>query len=140
MARTTKAQWAALLSGLEETGNVTRACHEAGIAKTGAYARRNRDAAFRRAWDAALERGMDGLMDDALDRARHGWTVPVYHQGKECGRIHRYSDTLTIFMLKKLWPERFGDKREAPHSGEPTVRELLEAVDGMSRAGPASSQ
>lgn len=62
----------------------------------------------------ALER----LEAEAIRRGEHGVRKPVY-QGKELvGYVQEYSDTLLIFVLKSLAPEKYRDRVE--HTG--TIR------------------
>jgi len=34
----------------------------------------------------------------------------VFHQGKVCGGIRKYSDTLLIFLLKAAYPEKYRER------------------------------
>jgi hypothetical protein len=96
---------------LAETGSVTAACRAAGISRVTAYGWRKRDPTFRNGWDAALAMGADALEDEARRRAM-GWDEPVFHDGRQVGTVRRYSDTLLIFLLKGLKPEKYRERRE----------------------------
>ncbi len=61
-------------------------------------------------------RGPWGLARVSHRRAFEGVEEPVFHQGKQCGTIRRYSDTLTIFLLKAHRPAKYRERRE--HIGE----------------------
>lgn len=96
----------AFLSNLAELGNVRDACRAAGIGRSTAYEWRQ-DITFAGAWDAALEEAADALEGEARRRAVEGVEEPIYHRGEVVGHVQRYSDTLLIFLLKGLRPERF---------------------------------
>ena len=82
------------LTLLSDYGNVTIAAKGAGISRLTAYRYRNTDSHFAEQWEAALELGIDGMEDEARRRA-----VTV-------------SDTLLIFMLKALRPEKYRERVE----------------------------
>jgi hypothetical protein len=96
---------------LAGTGCATAACRAAGISRVTAYAWCRRDPEFRAAWDIALAIGADALEDEARRRAM-GWDEPVFHDGRQIGVVRRYSDTLLIFLLKGLKPEKYRERRE----------------------------
>lgn len=82
------------LSLLSDYGNVTVAAQGAGISRLTAYRHRHADPLFAQQWEAALDLGTDGLEDEARRRAVSG------------------SDTLLIFMLKALRPEKYRERVE----------------------------
>ncbi len=105
-ARLTEAKKAIFLEVLGDTGIVTEACARSGLARRTVYFWRGKDPSFAEAWTQALERGVDALEDEALRRALGGRLEPVFYQGKECGAVRKYSDTLLMFMLKARRPEK----------------------------------
>lgn len=108
---------ATFLDCLRDGQSVTAACIDAGIARSTAYEWRDADDTFRQSWDEAVEEGTDRLEDEALRRARDGVNEPVYYKGHKVGDIRRYSDTLTIFLLKARRPEKFKERVANEHSG-----------------------
>jgi len=42
----------------------------------------------------------------------------VSYQGQECGTVRRYSDTLSIFLLKGAMPEKYEDRVEQHFKGK----------------------
>src|SRR3954469_19642841 len=84
------------LNALSETGIVRSACAAAGVSRNKAY-RWREDPNFRKQWDVNLEEAADILEQEAWNRARNG------------------SDTLLIFLLKGLRPERYNDKIRHDH-------------------------
>lgn len=108
---------AAFLDALRDGQSVTAACIDAGVSRTTAYGWRDADDAFRTAWDEAVEEGTDRLEDEALRRARDGVNEPVYYKGRKVGDTRKYSDTLTIFLLKARRPDKFKERVANEHSG-----------------------
>lgn len=95
---------------LQETGHVGRACIAAGISRNTAYTHRRDESDFARAWDVSLEDAAWSLEDEAWRRAREGVDEPIVYQGMVIGTQKRYSDTLLMFMLKGIKPDKFADK------------------------------
>lgn len=106
---------ARFLEALAETANVTLACKACNASRQSAYDRRAADPKFKEQWDVALEIGIAALEDEAHRRAFAGFDEPVFYQGKTCGHVRRYSDTLAIFLLKAHRPEKYRERFE--HTG-----------------------
>ncbi len=71
------------------------------------------DSDYCEAFDRAKHEAADRLEDEAWRRAVEGVEEPVgWYKGKQGGVVHRYSDTLLIFLMKGLMPERYGDRVE----------------------------
>jgi AcrR family transcriptional regulator len=100
------------LENLRKTGNVTKSAKSAGMSRTHIYYYRRADVDFERAWDDAIEQRIDDLEENASQRAIDGWQEEVYQNGKLVGHKTRYSDAVTIFMLKKLRAQKFRDSVE----------------------------
>lgn len=98
------------LQELAETCNVSHAARVAGVDRRTAYDHRDTDAVFAAAWDDAVEQGVDTLEMEARRRALHGTSEPVFYQGELCGTVQKYSDTLTIFLLKAHRPDKYRDQ------------------------------
>lgn len=105
------------LTLLSETCNVTKSAQAIGISRQCAYDNRDADPAFASAWDNAIEEAVDLLEQEAQRRAFKGTQRPVFHQGKECGVIQEYSDTLAIFLLKAHRPKKYRERSSIEHSG-----------------------
>lgn len=70
---------------------------------------------------ARVAAAVAALEAEALRRALEGVSEPVFHQGRECGSKVKHSDTLLMFLLKTLRPERYGPataRREAENGEE----------------------
>lgn len=114
-------QWSRFLAELSLGRAVETACDVAEIGVSTAYRRRKEDGAFATLWDEARAEGhavlLDRLEAEADRRARDGWDEPVFHDGAQCGSKRRYSDTLLIFRLKALAPQRYRDNQDVTVSG-----------------------
>lgn len=90
---------------LAETGQVTKAAESAGYT-TPAFLHRLRreDDEFAEAWDDAVQAATYALEDEAIRRGRDGVLKPVYFKGAVVDYELVYSDTLLMFVLKKLNP------------------------------------
>lgn len=98
--------WASqFLRALRKHRSVSRACEAVGKGRRTVYDFRDECPIFREAWDEALQINPDDLEASAFDRASNGWLEPVFHQGIAKGIRRRYSDRLTIFMLRCHRPE-----------------------------------
>jgi len=58
------------------------------------------------------------LESEAVRRALSGVTVPVFHQGRECGSTIKHSDQLLMFLLKTLRPDRYGPGSTASEANQ----------------------
>lgn len=153
----------AFIAALRETGVVRTACEAVGISRTSAYNVRNADAEFAAKWDEAIQDAADLLEVEALRRARHGVKKPVIYKGQLCGMwvdeggnvvaeqtpgstlvplsVTEYSDTLLIFLLKGIRPEKYRENLQPAGTdamGE-LVRDLIrgDIGRGPQTGGPA---
>lgn len=83
----------AFLAALENTGSITESAKAAGVCRDTVYDCKRKDAEFARRWEEALDRGADTLEDEARKRAFAG------------------SDTLPMFMLKGIRPQKWRESR-----------------------------
>jgi hypothetical protein len=93
------------LLNLVEHGTIKHAATASG--KHPAYASfvLNKDVRLRAAVDEIRFSWVSEIEASGFQRARDGWLEPVFHEGQVCGHKRRYSDALTIFMLK-MWDRR----------------------------------
>ncbi|TKD53134.1 hypothetical protein [Sphingomonas baiyangensis] len=102
----------AFIGYLADTGSVRTAAETAGNSPSAFYRlRRSPDgAAFAAAWDAAIQQAAHALVDAAFERAIHGSEEPVWdREGRVIGRRFRQSDAMMMFLLRKHFPDRYGD-------------------------------
>lgn len=97
------------LEVLSETGHVTKAAQAVGYANT-AYLHkiRREDKDFKEAWDLAVLAAGDKLLDEADRRAREGVIEDIYYKGQVVGHKYVYSDSLLMFLLRGIHPDKFG--------------------------------
>lgn len=118
-ARTRSRDWTVdFIAALRVNGNILRSCEAAQIGRTTFYEKRREDAAFDQAVKVALEEAGDVLEAEAWRRAVEGVDEPVFgslggYQGSgQIGTARKYSDTLLIFLLKGIKPDKFSDRRD----------------------------
>lgn len=129
-------RWAkAFLVALAEFGNVRHSCEVAGIDRKTAYNLRDADKTFATDWEQAQEEAADLLEQEARRRAERGVQRLKFHKGSpimvpaigadrlpikdDDGKFvmvpyveHEYSDTLMIFLLKGIRPEKYRERQE----------------------------
>jgi hypothetical protein len=127
---------AAFLESYRVLGNISRACRDAEINRSTYYDWTEHDEAFSAALNVAREEAIESLEAEARRRAVEGVEreTGVYHNGLLIATEveTKYSDTLLIFLLKGLKPEKYRERMDVNHSGIPSVkpvaREFYEAV------------
>lgn len=128
--KSTRKQWRrAFLAALRQTGKVCDAAAAAGVDRTLVYRIRNRNLKFAKAWDDALEEAAGMLEDEAVRRARDGVIKykftskgePVLHPvtGEPYYELD-YSDTLLMFLLKGIYPDKYRDRANVQVEGGET--------------------
>ena len=105
------------LACLKSTGNISEAARFAKVNRLTPYNWREADPAFAKAWEEALDEYADRLEKEADRRAVEGWLEPVFYEGEECGHKRKFSDTLLIFRLKALRPEKYRERVETEVKG-----------------------
>ncbi|MBN8808050.1 MAG: hypothetical protein J0I47_07410 [Sphingomonas sp.] len=136
----------AFIGHLADTGSVATAAQRVGMSAAGAYALRRAPGGetFAAAWDSAMQQAAHVLIDAAFERAINGSEEPVYNrEGQVVGRRFRQSDGLMMFMLRKHFPERYGDlHRDRPERQvappAPAVAETLVALGPVPPADPVA--
>lgn len=87
---------------LAVTGVVTDACRACGKSAQGAYALRQREPLFTRAWEAALSMARERLADDLLARSLKGSAEQIMRNGCIVGERHAYDNKLAFAILRRL--------------------------------------
>ena len=123
---------AAFLAAYAETGNISQAAEAAQVGRRSHYRWLARDKRYAEAFAEATEQAGDALEQEARRRAVDGVDEPVFYQGAQCGLVRKYSDTLLIFLLKGVRPEKFKDRHE--HTGKDggaiEIREVVVELPG----------
>lgn len=99
---------------LAEFGNITLAANGCSVSRKTIYEWRKTDPDFAADWLEAEQVAADHLEAEVRRRGVAGVNEPVFYQGKRCGEVQRYSDSLLMFLTKAKRPE-FRDRME--HSG-----------------------
>lgn len=113
----------AFLTAYVETSNISNACISAGIDRSTFYAWKV-DAEFAKAFEVAEQQAGDALEAEAARRAKEGVRRPVLYKGEivvidgEPLYEHEYSDTLLIFLLKGIKPEKYRERYDAQLTGK----------------------
>lgn len=85
---------------LAKTGNVSKSARLAGVPRRTVYDERDKNPDFAQAWEDALEEGADELEEEARKRALAD------------------SDTLLIFLLKGLKPDKYRENKRVELAGD----------------------
>lgn len=107
----------AFLAAYAECGNITKAAESTGIARQTHYDWLRDDPEYPTLFKEADEQAGDRLEQEARRRAVEGVSEPVFYQGKQCGTIQRYSDTLLMFLLKGVRPDKYRENIKQEVSG-----------------------
>jgi transposase-like protein len=108
--RTTATKKRLFLEAFAQAGTITQAAKSVGINRDCHYSWLSNDPEYGLAFDDAQEQAIERLEAEMLRRGVEGVEEPVFHGGVEVGTIRRYSDTLLIFALKGLRPERYRER------------------------------
>lgn len=117
---------ARFLERLRQTGNVTEAAGYVGLSRSRLYDLRARDPDLAREWRLALEDTTDRLEAEAIRRAMEGVEEPYFYQGKECGTVRKYSDSLMKFLLQARLPGRYAEDGDGDESGSASPAVVFE--------------
>jgi CRISPR/Cas system-associated protein Csx1 len=118
---------------LAATGNITKACESVNATRPTAYTHKSNDPDFAAAWDTAIETYITFMEQEADRRATEGLLKkkflkngdPVIDPATGQQYVEReYSDTLLMFRLKALKPEKYRDNVKVEQ--ETTVKLLLD--------------
>lgn len=115
------------LAVLRETGSVSVAAAAAVVSRATPYNWRKADEDFAAAWDEALGTYVDSLEAEADRRGVVGVERPVFYAGQKCGTVRDYSDTLLIFRLKALRPEKYRERAAIKIGGGMTLEALVDS-------------
>ena len=125
-----------------ETGNITLAAQRAVIERGTIQRWRNKSSVFDQQVREAEDHYADMLEREADRRAVDGTEEPVFYRGEKVGDIRRYSDTLLIFRLNGLRPDKYVHRTGGAGAPPFAVTIFLpengrQAVAVMASPGPA---
>lgn len=92
---------------LAESGNVSKACRQAGIDNSLPHHKRRRDPRFAAQWQEVEDVVAASLETEAIRRARDGVDEPVWYKGAEVGTVRKYSDSLLLALLRRFKPDEY---------------------------------
>lgn len=123
MSRYSEAEEAVLkanaLLKYRNTGNKREVCEAVGISRGTLNRWLEHDEEFARDWAIAREEATELYEAEARRRAVEGWDEAVFQRGVQVGDVRKYSDTLLIFTLKALKPEKYRDRVVVTAPGVP---------------------
>src|SRR5579885_2270936 len=132
MPKVTHPKKRAFLAAYEETCKIGAAAEASSIPRRTHYAWMENDEAYRAEFERVRAMIGDRLEDEAIRRAHDGIEKPVTIAGQR-ELVREYSDTLLIFMLKGVKPEKYRERFEHTGAGGrplldlATARALMEA-------------
>lgn len=120
----------AFILAFAQMGNVSKACAKAKISRQTVYRHKKEDETFAELWSEAEDIYVELLEAEADRRARGGTLKPVFYKGEKVGSVREYSDTLLMFRLKALRPDKYRENSAVQHSGEMQVVVTRRIVPG----------
>ena len=99
----------AFLAIFAATGHVGKAAGHAEIHR-GTHYEWLKDDYYRAAYKECEKLAAELLQSECFRRANEGTDRPVYQAGVLVGYVTEYSDTLAMFLLKGLMPDRYKDR------------------------------
>lgn len=109
--RRTKAAKKRFLAAFARSGVIATACDKAKVGRTSVFLWRKSDPEFDQAVVEATEEFVEVMEAEADRRGRDGVDEPILHRGEIVTHVRRYSDTLLIFRLKALKPEKYCERQ-----------------------------
>lgn len=136
-----EAHQAAFLTAYSQCGNITRAAEMVGLNRGCHNMWRRDDPTYLPRFLDAQEEACDRLEEEARRRAVDGTLKPVFQGGKEVGTIREFSDTLLIFLMKGVMPQKYRDnykieaeiKQDATHRWQPPEELLVDAAAELNK-------
>ena len=119
----------AFLAALVEAGgSITRAAEATRMSRQRHYEWLREDPEYATAFGEAEIVAAHRLEDEARRRGFEGVQEPIYQNGRQVGQITRYSDTLLIFLLNGIMPEKYRQRSSVDLKGTLGVNAKLEVV------------
>lgn len=109
-----------------------------GVTRQALYKAKLVDEEFGNEWEEAAEIGQLIQLSECekeLDfRGRVGWIEPKFYEGRVCGFVKKYSDSLLQLRLKALAPEKYKDRQQIDGSMNHNHQGLLVLERGSKTA------
>jgi len=103
---------------LSETGNISLCAKLCNISHTTLYLQKNQNPDFNKSWEESIQFSSDQLESEARRRAYKGFLEPIWYEGQKVGIKRKFSDTLLIFLLKGLKPNKFRERTQTELIGK----------------------
>ena len=116
---------ATFLATLAATCNVSAAVRSISLSESSVYRLRRKSPEFRAEWQVALREGYARLELAMLERAINGTEKPVFHLGKEVGRVREYPDRTAMTLLTAHRGSVMGETDELKPSRPEEVRQRI---------------
>lgn len=100
------------LKAYSELGVLSKAAEVAGIKLRQHYYWLQAFPEYAEEFEEAAQKALGRLEEEAIRRAVDGVEKPVFYKGQKVGTTKDYSDTLLMFMLKGMSPEKYRDRYE----------------------------
>jgi hypothetical protein len=119
---------------------VKYAAPEAGVKRREHYRWLEKYPGYRRAFEETRRWVADDLESLLVERAVNGTLEAVRYKGKIVGHIRRYNDSLMMFLLRGMMPEKYGNQRRQQVSAPqqppipPNVRLTFVYPDGSTKS------
>jgi len=130
---------AAFLAAYREGNSIKAATAIAGVDRTAVYKWLEADAHFAVAFGLAKQDAVEAFEQEARRRAIDGVKKVrgVYHEGVIVGYQEEteYSDTLLIFMLKGMAPEKYRERQDISLAGAKGLKIVIEDTASADVAG-----
>lgn len=127
-----EAKKTSVLEAITDLASVSAACKKCKIPRSTFYTWLEGDKDFRLRYKKALRLGTKALEDEAIRRAFVGVSKPIFQYGELVGYEKRYSDTLLMFMLKALAPNKYKERtlqEQTGKDGGPIQNEMKISVE-----------
>ena len=116
---------ATFLATLAATCNVSAAVRSISLSESSVYRLRRKSPEFRTEWQIALREGYARLELAMLERAINGTEKPVFHLGKEVGKVIEYPDRIAMTLLTAHRGSVIGATDEPKPSHPEEVRQRI---------------
>lgn len=116
-----------LINFVKYLGSVGEAARATGIHRRTVYTWRE-GKEFQAHFEEAQADVLEIFEKEADRRAMSGVAKPVFYKGEECGAIQEYSDTLLIFRMKALAPEKYRERHEISGPGGGPLKSELNII------------
>jgi hypothetical protein len=127
-------------STLATGASVHVALEASGYRRRSVYEWRAADPDFAQRWEEAREHAIELMEMEADRRGVEGVLEPVYYKGDEVGEIRKFSDTLLIFRLKALSPDKYRDNQRTEvvgPNGGPVEVNMPDLIDKLKKMADA---